>query len=247
MNGIQTWPIRRFLLLFSCVLFLCSVFSCGKALAFSVTEKSGYVEATTGVNVRSGPGKEYNTLGSLKEGEQIPMTGLTDNGWYEIKFKGQAGYVYSSYVTELEDADAPETDTKESQAAETAASASSENAQEEEGTIPSLTIPVLNVTIPGLTRTLLFVLAGIVIVLIIILSTIVSFRKGDDDEEDEDEEDEETEKDEDRVLEVYRPTRKRSSSTEELSREELEAALTAANQKIASLQREIEYLKRTRR
>lgn len=56
------------------------------------------VSPPTGVNVRSGPGTEYNPpIGSLIG--TAPVTGQTGTGWYQISYNGQTGYVASSVVT----------------------------------------------------------------------------------------------------------------------------------------------------
>ncbi|MCR5033340.1 MAG: SH3 domain-containing protein [Lachnospiraceae bacterium] len=212
---------------------LCLLFPL-KGLAFSVTEKTGFVEATTGVNVRSGPGKEYDALGTMQQGEQLPVTGITDNDWFEVKFRGEKGYVYASYVKELS---GESKEGKASEEIETSAAEGETEAQAAEEEVTGLTLPILGITVPWLTQTLLFVLAGIVIILIVIISTIASFKRDEDDEEDDDEDDEE----DDTSPASYRRDR------EDFSKEEYEAALRAANQKIAALQREIDYLKRSRR
>nr|MCR4588285.1 SH3 domain-containing protein [Lachnospiraceae bacterium] len=176
-----------FFLRFCCllVLFLCLAAPI-RSRAFEVTEKSGLVEATTGVYVRSGPGKEYDSLGSLKEGDQLPVTGLTESGWYQVKFRGEEGYVYSSYVAELSMGAPAEVKESEDSEAKTDASTAETTVSETEETQAGLTLPIVNITVPWLTRTLLYVLAAIVIILIVIISTLLSFRRdGDDDEEDD--------------------------------------------------------------
>ncbi|MCR4586857.1 MAG: SH3 domain-containing protein [Lachnospiraceae bacterium] len=227
-----------FFLRFCCllVLFLCLAAPI-RSRAFEVTEKSGFAQANTGVNVRTGPGKDYYTLGSLKAGEEVYVTGITDNGWYEIKYKGETGYVYSDYLADADLTDGSVAETQESKDSEakTDASAAETTVSETEETQTGLTLPIVNITIPWLTRTLLYVLAAIVIILIVIISTLLSFRRDGDDDEEDDEDYEEA------------SSSRRSSGREEFSREEYEAALQAANQKIAALQREIDYLKRTRR
>ena len=57
----------------------------------------GTVEATTDVNVRSGPGTKYSKLGKLSKGERVKMLGTTGD-WTRIEYKGKTGYAFSSYV-----------------------------------------------------------------------------------------------------------------------------------------------------
>ena len=54
--------------------------------------------AMRSVNVRSGPGKEYEKIGALAAGENVTVTGLVDTGWYQIVFGKNTGYVASSFL-----------------------------------------------------------------------------------------------------------------------------------------------------
>ncbi|MFN8458970.1 MAG: PKD domain-containing protein [Anaerolineae bacterium] len=64
---------------------------------------STLLTATTNLNVRSGPGINYPTLGMLQSGQTATVTGLSpDNGWWQIKFSGAPhayGWVSARYVT----------------------------------------------------------------------------------------------------------------------------------------------------
>lgn len=61
------------------------------------------VRATSGVNVRSGPGTDFDKAGSLSASEEAAMTGICSNEWIRIDYNGAAGYVLMDY---LESADA---------------------------------------------------------------------------------------------------------------------------------------------
>ena len=52
-----------------------------------------------GVNVRSGPGTEYDILGTENNGKQLARTGRTSNGWSQVAYNGQTAYVIDSYLT----------------------------------------------------------------------------------------------------------------------------------------------------
>ena len=54
--------------------------------------------ASDTVNVRMGAGTEYDRLGKVAWGTQITVTGVTDNGWYEVLFKDMFGYIRGDYV-----------------------------------------------------------------------------------------------------------------------------------------------------
>lgn len=61
------------------------------------------IRAMTDVNVRSGPGTDYDKLGMLKTGASAPYAGesqLDANGheWLSIQFDGQTGWVSAQYV-----------------------------------------------------------------------------------------------------------------------------------------------------
>jgi uncharacterized protein YgiM (DUF1202 family) len=49
------------------------------------------------LNVRSGPGTTYPTLGNLKHGEKITVT-EENSSWYKLTYDGKTGYVNKSYV-----------------------------------------------------------------------------------------------------------------------------------------------------
>ena len=63
----------------------------------STTTTVKYVNATSGLNVRSGAGTSYSKIGSLDYKEKVTVLS-TSNGWAKINYKGQVGYVSSSYL-----------------------------------------------------------------------------------------------------------------------------------------------------
>ena len=67
-----------------------------------VTDRSGVMYATADVNVREGHGTEYPVLGVLRKGESIQITGVTDNGWTRVNYKGAVAYVSSNYLSRSE-------------------------------------------------------------------------------------------------------------------------------------------------
>lgn len=50
------------------------------------------------VNVRSGPGTEYDSMGKLEAGEKVFAVELTEEGWYRIVFEGENGYVRQDFL-----------------------------------------------------------------------------------------------------------------------------------------------------
>lgn len=69
-----------------------------EVLSWPCKEVQETVWANTGVNVRQGPGTDYDIIGGLEHGESTTRTGIGDNGWSRINYNGQEGYVYSKYI-----------------------------------------------------------------------------------------------------------------------------------------------------
>lgn len=52
------------------------------------------------MNVRSGPGEEYDRIGGATAGEAFPITGVNEEGdWWQIDFGGETGWIYAPFVT----------------------------------------------------------------------------------------------------------------------------------------------------
>ena len=52
------------------------------------------------LNVREGPGTEYDRIGGAYEGEEFSITGKSSDGeWWQIDFEGQSGWLYAPFVT----------------------------------------------------------------------------------------------------------------------------------------------------
>ncbi|MCR5329269.1 MAG: SH3 domain-containing protein [Saccharofermentans sp.] len=71
-----------------------------------ITEEELYlvVYATTAINVRSGPGTEYDIVKGLYAGDQIDVCAVTSNGWYKT-YNGN--YVLASLTTETKPTPTP--------------------------------------------------------------------------------------------------------------------------------------------
>ena len=62
--------------------------------------------ATSEVNCRTGAGTSYQKVGSLKKHEEVKVTGVASNGWYEItKEDGTKIYVSNKYLSEEKPSD----------------------------------------------------------------------------------------------------------------------------------------------
>ena len=87
-------------------LFFIFVFFC---LVLNVYAESEYVSFLDSVYIRKGPGTNYTSyklgqvgstynLKSTEIVEDEPKNGKCDEGWYEIDYNGESGYVCSAYV-----------------------------------------------------------------------------------------------------------------------------------------------------
>lgn len=54
--------------------------------------------ATSGVNIRSGPGTKYDIIGGLSAGQRITAVGKPSNGWMKVRFNGSPAYVSAQYL-----------------------------------------------------------------------------------------------------------------------------------------------------
>lgn len=74
-------------------------------VATSAEQDLGWAMVTTEgdpLNVRNGAGTGFNILGRLANGSAVKVSGLTD-GWYQITYNNQKGYISSDYVTLTQD------------------------------------------------------------------------------------------------------------------------------------------------
>ena len=139
-----------------------------------VTEMSGKGTITTdSLNVRSGPGKEYDSIGKLYPSDTIKITG-TDGNWYRIDYNGSQGYVSSDYVL-MENVDDKEEVSQESTSTDIMG----------EGYVEGNSVfDIYQYKIP-------IIIGSIIVVFIIIFITLRGIRKLDEDDDEDDEEDEE--------------------------------------------------------
>ncbi|MCR5799761.1 MAG: SH3 domain-containing protein [Lachnospiraceae bacterium] len=152
-------------------------------------------EAVTGMatvmadslNVRSGPGKDYDAIGKLYSGNVVEVVAL-DGEWLKIKYNDTTGYIALEYA-EFEPDEVEEEVVEEEQPAETVEVAEPEEEATED--------------IAGVSRyKVVFGLIGaIAVLLLIILFTIKSIKKLDEEDDDEDDEDDDGYDDEEEYAE----------------------------------------------
>ena len=63
------------------------------------TDVNETVYATTGVNVRTGPGVEHPKVGMYYRGNSVTRTGIGSNGWSRIIYNGETAYMHSDYLS----------------------------------------------------------------------------------------------------------------------------------------------------
>jgi len=61
--------------------------------------------ATSSLNVRSNWSSDSEILGSVRYGTDLTVTGLCENGWVQVQYKGETAYVSGDYVVEYEEYD----------------------------------------------------------------------------------------------------------------------------------------------
>ncbi|MCD7784308.1 MAG: SH3 domain-containing protein [Oscillospiraceae bacterium] len=66
---------------------------------YTVEAMSATMYATYSVNVRSGPSADYDRIGGYAQGAEVTVTGRASTGWYQVDYKGETGYVSSSYLS----------------------------------------------------------------------------------------------------------------------------------------------------
>ena len=57
-----------------------------------------YLVNSKTLNVRSGPGKEYEVTKTLSMGDAVTLNEKYENGWWSVDFNGTKGYVFSSLL-----------------------------------------------------------------------------------------------------------------------------------------------------
>lgn len=161
------------------LVLLCLCFS-GQAFAegsYQVTEMQmqGTITTDSALNVRLGPGKDYDVLTKVGNDTVLTITGQADNGWYQVEIDGKTGYVSDQYVNAQE-------------AAEEADGQDKEEGEPEEGYRGLNQSPYV--------KKLILIGAVIIVILVMIVLTIKGLRKDDEDEDEDDEDDEDDEEDE---------------------------------------------------
>lgn len=74
-----------------------------------IVEETKYVTATTTVNVRSSDSENADKLGKVSGGTKLELVEARVNGWSEVIYEGQSGFIKSEYLQAVESAASAET------------------------------------------------------------------------------------------------------------------------------------------
>lgn len=87
--------------------FLCFTFLLLILMKLPVLAAEYYIEPLDGsavvtvetLNVRSGPSQNFSRIGALENGETATVKGFVEPDWYVIDYEGEEGYISSQYVS----------------------------------------------------------------------------------------------------------------------------------------------------
>lgn len=68
---------------------------------YTPVNETVYLTGTNFLNVRTGPGTEYQKIGELSFTSSANRIGIGDNGWSQISYNGNVAYVSSNYLTTI--------------------------------------------------------------------------------------------------------------------------------------------------
>ncbi len=66
-------------------------------LTTAVAQEVGYVNSTNGLNLRKGPGTQFESVQIMGYGEEVELYDC-ENGWLSCSYKGQTGYVSAEFI-----------------------------------------------------------------------------------------------------------------------------------------------------
>ena len=163
---------------------LCSLFFCLSVRVYAENEyqitklqMQGTLTTDSALNVRSGPGKEYDVIAKVKNDVMLEITGETDTGWYQVELNDQTGYVSGEYVS-VKNAD----------------NATDNASEEREDTFGEPEEGYRGLNLSPQMKKAAAIGAVIVVVLVMLVITLKNMRR--EDEEDEEEYEDEDEGDE---------------------------------------------------
>lgn len=77
-----------------------AAFAAGLMMTGAVLAQPPAVAATVDLNIRSGPGPQYETIGVIKAGDGAELAGcVAESKWCQVSYSGTSGWAYSDYLT----------------------------------------------------------------------------------------------------------------------------------------------------
>lgn len=76
--------------------------------AMEPPESDAKVTVLGEMNIRSGPGTDYEVIGDAVAGEEFAITGKNSEGnWWQLDFRGESGWIFAPYVIAADAEDVP--------------------------------------------------------------------------------------------------------------------------------------------
>ncbi len=69
--------------------------------AVTITPKQATIYATADLNVRSAGSLDASVIGGFSKGNGITETGYTSDGWVQVQYNGNTGYVWGEYTSNV--------------------------------------------------------------------------------------------------------------------------------------------------
>ena len=80
----------------------------GSTDAMAPPESDAQVTVLGEMNIRGGPGTDYEVIGDAVAGETFAITGKNEEGnWWQIDFRGEPGWIFAPYVVAADEEDVP--------------------------------------------------------------------------------------------------------------------------------------------
>ena len=104
--------MKKYVIAFVISLLLC--FSLPVYASEYESIKGTAVVVTDTLNVRNGPSKDHQRMGTLKKDTMVQVIGIVEPDWYVIEYGGEEGYVHKDYVLLNQEEEVVEEDIEDS-------------------------------------------------------------------------------------------------------------------------------------
>lgn len=96
-------PTGNSVKLFSIAAFICFIFGIFPSTIFGQT----VYQTTADINIRNGPGPNYNSIGIVAKGEEVSILDSSNAYWFKAKYKATTGYIAHKYLIRIPVLSAP--------------------------------------------------------------------------------------------------------------------------------------------